>query len=61
MILNENGEIWAPYSFEVPVNFCRTALRRISEYGTLHIHRSENLNLNKNILYLQAGRVIFVA
>jgi hypothetical protein len=54
MILYENGGMVVPRSFETLVNFCGAALRRISENGTPHIHRSENLNWNKNNFYLHA-------
>lgn len=47
MILHENGELGAPRSFETPVNFCGSALRRISENGTPHFHHSKNFNLQQ--------------
>jgi hypothetical protein len=52
--LYENGQMETPRSFEAPVNFYGAALLHISENGTPHIHRSENLNLNKNNFYLYA-------
>jgi hypothetical protein len=50
--LYEKGDVEVPLSSEAPVNFYGAALLRISVNGIPHIHRSENLNLNKNNFYL---------